>query len=82
MYEVTGDAEENARRDEVANRTKGSEGGGVLFLDEFSRANKGVMDVLMKMLDERMIGGYKLGSKWAVICAGNRIQDMRDAEFH
>lgn len=82
MYEVTGDPEQDAKLDEIANSAKGSQGGGVVFLDEFSRANKGVMDVLMKLIDERTIGEYKLGSKWAIVCAGNRMQDMRDAEFH
>ena len=50
MYEVTGDPEKDAKLDELANSAKGSQGGGVVFLDEFSRANKGVMDVLMKVL--------------------------------
>lgn len=51
--------------------------GGVIFFDEFTRAPKGVSNVLMNLLNDRKIGeGWVLGSHWIIVCAGNRFWEM------
>jgi MoxR-like ATPase len=53
--------------------------GGIIFFDEFNRADEYVMDALMQFVQTRKLAGtnYKLPSKWMVIAAGNRPQDDR-----
>jgi hypothetical protein len=70
-YEPHEDPEENARRDSIANDGEG----GVIFLDEISRANAEVQNTCLKLVDERIVGDRKLGSKWAIIAASNRTTD-------
>jgi MoxR-like ATPase len=65
------DPEEDARRDDVANDGNG----GIIFLDEISRASTEVQNTCLKLVDERIIGDRKLGSKWAVVAASNRTTD-------
>ena len=72
VYEpVHGDPEENARRNDVANWGEG----GIIFLDELSRASSEVQNTCLKLVDERIIGDRVLGSKWAIIAASNRQLD-------
>lgn len=70
-YTPSEDPEENARRDDVANWGEG----GIIFLDELSRAVEEVQNSCLKLVDERIIGDKKLGSKWAVVAAANRQTD-------
>jgi MoxR-like ATPase len=70
-YKPTGDPEEDAKRNDIANLG----GGGILFLDELSRAAESVQGTCLKLVNERIIGEYTLGSKWAVIAASNREID-------
>jgi len=72
VYEpVPGDPEENARRNDIANWGEG----GIIFLDELSRAIEEVQNSCLKLVLERMIGDRVLGSKWAIIAATNREED-------
>jgi len=73
-----GTDEENIEGNERANRFNGSEFGGVLFFDEFSRANRGALNTLMKLIDERQLNGYRLGDRWSMVAAANRRVDMAD----
>lgn len=81
VYELTGDEERDLFGNDAANRKKRTTGG-ILFLDELSRARRGCMDVLMKLVDEREINDYRLGDRWCIIAAANREADMADtSEF-
>lgn len=64
-------------------RVNGVDGkGGVLFLDELTRANKSVLNTCLKLILERKVGDYHLGSAWAVICAANRDFDDPNSEIN
>ena len=71
VYEPSEDPEEDARRNDIANWGEG----GIIFLDELSRASSEVQNTCLKLVDERIIGDRKLGSKWALIAASNRSSD-------
>ena len=71
VFIPTGDKEEDQRRDDVANLGDG----GVLFLDELSRAKSSVQNTCLKLIGERIIGNAKLGTKWTIISASNRMID-------
>ena len=71
VYIKTTDPEENKRRNEICNMGEG----GVLFLDELSRASGSVQNTCLKLIDERIIGDAVLGTKWAIISASNRAGD-------
>lgn len=73
-YLPTGDPEKDAELDEIANQGQG----GIIFFDELSRAHPMVQNTCLKVMDERLIGDYKLGSKWALVAASNREQDEED----
>lgn len=75
VYIPTGDPEEDKKRDEIANLGKG----GVLFLDELSRAAGSVQNTCLKLVDERVIGDARLGSKWTILAASNRADDDPDS---
>lgn len=79
-YKVSQDKAENAKLDAIANGAIGEDddraAGGIIFIDEFSRIRKATMQVLMKLVDQRSINDLKLGSKWLIVCAGNREEDM------
>jgi len=77
VYKPTGNAEEDAKRDEAANQGDG----GVLFFDELSRAAPSVQNTCLKIMDEKIIGDSKLGSKWSVIAASNRTDDDPDSDI-
>ena len=48
-----------------------SEGGGLLFFDEFSQADKSVQALITQLLHERRIGDYVLADGWKIVLAGN-----------
>lgn len=64
--------------DDIANGGDGSGngGGGIVFLDEFSRISPDVHNVLMQLVMNRSIGQYNVGSKWMFVAAANRVSDM------
>ena len=74
VYTITGDIEEDSRRDAISNGPDNE--GGIIFLDEITRASKGVQATLLKLVGERIIGNSRLGSKWVIIAAGNREKDV------
>lgn len=50
--------------------------GGVIFLDELSRAPGAIRNICLKLvLDREVDGGWKLGSKWIILAASNRMED-------
>lgn len=49
--------------------------GVILFLDEFTSANKGIQAPVYRLVEDREVGQYKLDSKVYIVCAGNRLQD-------
>ena len=55
--------------------------GGIIFFDELTRAPKGVMSVLMNLINDRKVGeGWVLGSHWIIVCAANRFYEMTQVE--
>lgn len=50
-------------------------GSGLLFIDELSRATQQVLNVILPLINEGNINGYKIGSKWTIIVASNRMED-------
>lgn len=66
-------------------RANGPDGkGGVIFLDELSRAKEAIRNICLKLvLDREMDGGWKIGSNWTIIAASNRQEDdeTNTAEF-
>ena len=63
-------------------RVNGADGkGGILFFDELGRCDKRVKDVCLKLVDERKLGNYKLGSKWVIVAAANREGDDDTGTF-
>jgi MoxR-like ATPase len=65
--------------DEKANGPDGK--GGILFFDELARAPERVQNVCLKLIDERKLGNYMLGSKWVIVAAANREQDDETGTF-
>ena len=51
--------------------------GGIIFFDEFNRADEFVANALMQFVQTRQLAGtnYKLPSKWMIVAAGNRPKD-------
>jgi hypothetical protein len=58
-------------------RANGPDGkGGIIFLDELSRAKEAIRNICLKLvLDREMDGGWKLGSNWTIVAASNRMED-------
>lgn len=71
VYIPTGNVEQDKKLNEIANMGEG----GVIFLDELSRASGSVQNTCLKLIDERIIGDAKLGSKWSIVSASNRAGD-------
>jgi len=72
VYEpIPDDDEENTKRNDIANWGEG----GIIFLDELSRAKEEVQNTCLKLANERIIGDKVLGSKWAIVAATNRPLD-------
>lgn len=65
---------EGEEGDRIANGLNNE--GGVLFLDELSRAREAIRNVCLKLVHEKkMDGGWVIGSKWRIIAASNRTFD-------
>lgn len=71
VYIPTGDTDIDAKANDKANDGEG----GIIFLDELSRASAEVQNTCLKLVHERMIGDAILGSKWAIVAATNREED-------
>ena len=55
-------------------------GSGLIFLDELTQAKPSVQGVMLKFVNDRVLGeDYKLGSGWSIIAAANREDDGVDA---
>ena len=59
--------------DKMANGPDGR--GGILFFDELARSPERVQNVCLKLIDERKLGNYMLGSKWVIVASANRESD-------
>ena len=68
VYKPTNDRVLDAYMDEKC-------GSGLLFIDELSRATDQVLNVILPLINEGNINGYRLGSKWTIIAASNRMED-------
>lgn len=53
--------------------------GGIMFFDEINRAPKMVLSAALSLCLGGRIGTYELPSKWIVIAAGNRPEDLGGA---
>lgn len=73
VYKPTGDDDE----DEILSNKCGE---GLLFIDELSRAKGDVMNVILPLINEGDFNGYKLGHKWTIMVASNRMDDDKDQE--
>ena len=71
VYKPTGDAEKDKKLNEAANQGIG----GIIFLDELSRASESVQGSCLKLVNERIIGDAQLGDAWTIISASNRELD-------
>lgn len=96
VYLRSSDPEENARRDDFCNTCKflatNAEGhitsadghpfeGGIVFMDEYSRVEPNVQNILMALGNEHTFGdNYQVASKWGFVFASNRSFDENDAE--
>ena len=68
VYKPTGDRDKDQMLDDAC-------GKGLLFIDELSRAQPQVLNVILPLINEGVFNGYKLGSGWQIICASNRAED-------
>ena len=68
VYKPTGDRDKDQQLDDAC-------GKGLLFIDELSRAQPQVLNVILPLINEGVFNGYKLGSGWQIICASNRAED-------
>lgn len=50
--------------------------GGFIFIDELSRIDAAVLNVLMTLVQNRQFNGLRLGSKWMFVAAANRPSDL------
>ena len=50
------------------------------FIDELSRATPQVLNVILPLINEGILNGYKLGSGWTIVCASNRREDDEGQE--
>lgn len=56
--------------------------GGIIFIDEFSRANQDIMIEFMKMFSDAKFGtNIYLGSRWLIVLAANRKLDMEGLSY-
>ena len=72
---------DNDESEEALAKSKIITDGGIIFFDELTRAKKGVMNVIMNLINDRKYGeGWVLGSHWIIVCAGNRFYEMPGVE--
>lgn len=65
-------------KDRLGNETANLGDGGFIFIDEISRIMTQTMYVIMTLIQGRKINDLQLGSKWVIVAAGNRREDMGD----
>ena len=66
-----------------AEAKKNLKDGGIIFFDELISASTEVLDIVMKLLDERKLGSdFILGSHWIMAGASNRAYDMKGHRTH
>lgn len=53
----------------------GTEGPGIIFLDEIEKAPVSVKNASLQLVLDRRVGDYVLPDDWAIVCAGNREED-------
>jgi hypothetical protein len=68
VYKPTGDEEEDRILSDKC-------GEGLLFIDELSRTKDDVMSVILPLINEGEFNGHKLGDKWTIMVASNRMED-------
>lgn len=68
VYKPSGDRDKDQMLDDAC-------GKGLLFIDELSRAQPQVLNVILPLINEGIFNGYKLGSGWQIVCASNRTED-------
>ena len=68
VYKPTGDDDE----DQILSDNCGE---GLLFIDELSRATDQVLNVILPLINEGEFNGYKVGDKWTIVVASNRMED-------
>jgi hypothetical protein len=68
VYKPTGDDDD----DEILSNKCGE---GLLFIDELSRATDQVLNVILPLINEGEFNGYKVGKKWTIMVASNRMED-------
>lgn len=73
VYKPTGDDDED---EELSNAC----GEGLLFIDELSRASEQVLNVILPLINEGDFNGYKVGHKWTIMVASNRMDDDKGQE--
>lgn len=75
--EFTSDVDALDKKDAENENLDNLTDGGIIFFDELTRAPKGVMNVIMNLINDRKVGeGWVLGSHWSMVCAGNRFWEM------
>jgi len=63
-------------------RVNGPDGkGGIIFFDEIARCSNAVQNVCLKLINERRIGDWVLGSKWVMVAAANREGDEESGSY-
>jgi len=55
--------------------------GGIIFFDEIARCSTAVQNVCLKLINERRIGDWILGSKWVMVAAANREGDEESGSY-
>ena len=55
--------------------------GGIIFFDEIARCGTAVQNVCLKLINERRIGDWILGSKWVMVAAANREGDEESGTY-
>lgn len=68
VYKPTGDDDE----DQILSDNCGE---GLLFIDELSRTKDDVLNVILPLINEGEFNGYKVGKKWTIVVASNRMED-------
>ena len=56
-----------------------SDRGGIMFFDELNRAKQMVLSAALPLALNGRVAGYELPSKWIVVAAGNRPEDLGGA---
>lgn len=55
--------------------------GGIIFFDEIARCSAPVQNVCLKLINERRVGEWILGSNWVMVAAANREGDDESGTY-